>query len=318
MSDSIHEPATGADPSPGRSSRIAFGDCELDVTSGELVRAGETHRLEPQPAKVLLFLLERAGQVVHRTELHRHLWGEGKHVEADQGLNYCIKELRNALGDSARDPRYIETLRRRGYRFLVAPEPISAAAGERRGVAGGLRRPEVRRRWRGIGASGAMEAAVLLLLLIGALGLRPSRAGEAVGGGGHKRAGLRVAVLPFEACGRSDDVVSRGIPATVISRLASLAPEGVEVVAATTSFAYEGRHRTAREIGRELRVAYVVEGTFHRVDGAARLDVRLVDTEADAVVWSATFPAEEARLDALASTVADGVAAAVADGPAAS
>jgi TolB-like protein len=94
----------------------------------------------------------------------------------------------------------------------------------------------------------------------------------------------------------------------VISRLAGLAPAHVEVVAATSSFAYEGRRRTAREIGRELRVEYVVEGTFHRVDGEPRLDVRLVDTEADAVVWSDTYPADDSRLDTLARTVADGVA----------
>lgn len=104
--------------------RLRLGHVELDPLAGEVHRDEEVFSLEPQPAKVLQVLVERPGEVVRRDELKRHLWGDQRHVEADQGLNYCISELRRALGDSARDPRFIETLPRRGYRFVAPVEPL--------------------------------------------------------------------------------------------------------------------------------------------------------------------------------------------------
>lgn len=311
-------PVAGPYEPPSPPYRLVFGEFELDAASGELRGAGRTVHLEPQPAKVLLFLLERAGQVVRRKDLHRHLWGDGRHVEADQGLNYCIKELRNALGDSAREPRYIETLRRRGYRFLV---PAEATAGGADRWPGGELPPgpravppirgdgdPARRWWAGLRGSGAVEAVVLVALLLAALGVRAIHREGSAHASVHPPAALRIAVLPFETCGRGDEEVSRGVPAAVISHLADLSPEGMEVAAATSSFAYAGRSRTAREIGRELRVSYVVEGTFHHVDGEPRLDVRLVDTEEDAVVWTGSYRADSGRLDELAATLAESLA----------
>jgi DNA-binding winged helix-turn-helix (wHTH) protein len=98
--------------------RLFFEQCEFRVDSGELLRDGELVRIAPQPARVLYVLAQRSGQVVSRRELCDSVWGDSTCVDFEEGLNYCIKQLRRALDDDAARPRFIETVHRRGYRFL--------------------------------------------------------------------------------------------------------------------------------------------------------------------------------------------------------
>jgi DNA-binding winged helix-turn-helix (wHTH) protein/tetratricopeptide (TPR) repeat protein len=107
---------------------LRFGSFELDADSAELLRHGERIALPPQPFKVLSLLVRSGGSVVTRDEIRTQVWGAGTHVEFDQGLNFCIRQIREALGDDANSPRYIETLPRRGYRFLT---PVASAAPEK-------------------------------------------------------------------------------------------------------------------------------------------------------------------------------------------
>src|SRR5882672_10859668 len=109
---------------------FSFDHFEFDPVAGELRRGGETTRLEPQPARVLAVLVERAGEVVSREELQQRVWSGDTFVDFERGLNYCIGQIRAALGDSASDPRFVETLPRRGYRFIAAiqgPAPATVA-----------------------------------------------------------------------------------------------------------------------------------------------------------------------------------------------
>jgi DNA-binding winged helix-turn-helix (wHTH) protein/TolB-like protein len=105
--------------------RFRFENFEFDPRTLELKRDGVLVRLQPQPARVLAILLERAGDTVTRDELRQPLWGNDTHVEFDQGLNYCIAQIRTALGDSAEVSRFVRTIPKRGYRFVatVVPEP---------------------------------------------------------------------------------------------------------------------------------------------------------------------------------------------------
>lgn len=108
-----------------------FGAFELDPDSAELLRQGERVPLPPQPFKVLALLVSRAGAIVTRAEIREQVWGAGTHVEFDQGLNFCIRQIREALGDDAESPRFVETLPRRGYRFVAsvtAPAPDAQAS----------------------------------------------------------------------------------------------------------------------------------------------------------------------------------------------
>src|SRR5579862_4549374 len=106
--------------------RIRFDEFELDVTSGELRKGGILLKLQPQPFRVLLLLVERAGQVVTREEIQRCLWTESTFVDFEHGINFSINQIRGALADSAENPRYVETLPRRGYRFIGTVEQPSA------------------------------------------------------------------------------------------------------------------------------------------------------------------------------------------------
>lgn len=110
--------------SQAHSQFLRFGVFELDVKSGELRKDGALVHLKPQPLKLLTLLAARAGEVVSRADIQEALWGSGMFIDFNQGVNHCIRQIRVALGDDATQPRYVQTLPRRGYRFLL----IQAAA----------------------------------------------------------------------------------------------------------------------------------------------------------------------------------------------
>lgn len=112
----------------GPGERLRFGEFELQIETGELLRDGRRVPLQPQPAQVLRVLAESAGTVVSRTRLQQALWGADVEVDADQGLNYCILQIRRALDDDAERPRFVETIPRRGYRFLPLVEVATRRA----------------------------------------------------------------------------------------------------------------------------------------------------------------------------------------------
>jgi len=116
------------DPQPVR--RYRFGAFEADAATGELRRQGVRVRLNSQPFQVLLLLLERPGEVLTREEISRELWSDGTIVDYEHGVNSAVNRLREALGDTANNPRFVETLARRGYRFLAPVVRIPDSAGE--------------------------------------------------------------------------------------------------------------------------------------------------------------------------------------------
>ena len=115
-------------------SAVRFGDYELDARRGVLSRDGVPLKLQPQPFRVLELLVERAPNIVTRDELGEYVWGDGVHVDLDQSLNFCIRQIRSVLNDSASNPRFIDTLPKQGYRFVgdvvkeVEPAAVAASA----------------------------------------------------------------------------------------------------------------------------------------------------------------------------------------------
>jgi DNA-binding winged helix-turn-helix (wHTH) protein/TolB-like protein len=110
------------------SRRVRFGEFEADLVSGELWRNGEALRVQDLPSRLLAALLERPGELVTRAELGARIWGSGTFVDFDAGLNTAVAKLREAFGDSADAPRYIETVPKRGYRFIATIEPVAPIA----------------------------------------------------------------------------------------------------------------------------------------------------------------------------------------------
>src|SRR5579864_7989811 len=106
------------------SATLQFGGFELNPAAGELRHRGDLVKLAPQPLKVLELMVRRSGEIITRAEIREHVWCGDTFVDFDQGLNFCIRQIRETLGDTADAPRFIETLPRRGYRFLM---PVSRA-----------------------------------------------------------------------------------------------------------------------------------------------------------------------------------------------
>ena len=153
--------------------RCRFGAHDLDLATGELRRDGVPIPLQRQPARALTCLVSRAGTLVPREDLHAAIWGRDVHVDFDRGLNYCIRQLREALDDDAKTPRFIETIARQGYRFIAAVEVVPP-------------KPEPRA-WRlGRLPRAASVAAVSLLALFAA---------HAVSGGDQRHHEVTVAIV---------------------------------------------------------------------------------------------------------------------------
>src|SRR5215471_12243175 len=147
---------------------LRFGDFEVDLRAGELRKQGRRMRLQEQPLRVLSMLLERPGELVTRDELRLQLWPADTFVDFDHGLNSAVARLRESLNDSAEQPRFIETIPRRGYRFvgeLKAAETKEADAAAQTAVA----QETTSRRWRMNRATCVALAAALLLLGLVAL-----------------------------------------------------------------------------------------------------------------------------------------------------
>jgi DNA-binding winged helix-turn-helix (wHTH) protein len=117
------EPARSRMESPSVPATFRFGDFELDADAGELRRNSRRVKLQPQPFKLLLLLVRRPGALVSRDEIRRELWPEGTFVDFDQAVNFAVKQIRDALGDAAERPLYLETVPRRGYRFIAPVNP---------------------------------------------------------------------------------------------------------------------------------------------------------------------------------------------------
>ena len=260
---------------------VRFGPFAFDFRADELRRDGEVVKLSPQPSRVLALLLSRPGQVVLREELREHLWGNDTFVDFERGLNFCILQVRSALADASDSPRFVQTVPRKGYRFIAPVTPDSVTPlGPSASAAEPASAPAL---WF---LGGAIVLAPLLLLAVGpARSASPPSADR-----------IRVLVLPFvnltgeAAAGYLAD----GLTDDLITQLGRMGDHRLAVVARTSAMAYRDTTKTIGEIGRELKAAYVVEGSIRRDGDTLRVGSSLVPTneESPAAVWSETFDAE--------------------------
>jgi TolB-like protein len=231
-------------------------------------------KLSGQPFQVLAILLERPGEIVTRDELQKRLWPD-TFVDIDHNLNAAINKIREVLGDSAENPRFVETMPRRGYRFIA---PIQAArTGER---------PEGRfsKRWR-VGL--ALVGAVALLLVLGAGKVRRllfarSRAFEI----------RSIAVLPLENLSNDpgQDYFGEGITETLTTNLAQMGT--IRVISRTSAMRFQGLQGKVAEIGRQLNVEAIVEGSVMREGDRVRVTAQLIDAQNDRHLWAKTYERE--------------------------
>jgi TolB-like protein/DNA-binding winged helix-turn-helix (wHTH) protein/Tfp pilus assembly protein PilF len=256
---------------------LRFGPFELDVRTGELRREGATLRLQHQPARVLCLLAGRAGELVTREEIRRAVWGDDTFVDFDQGLNFCVKEIRSALDDDAENPRYVETLRGRGYRFVAPVERASPAEppGAARATASAPRP---------LPLLAALLAALAALATLAAWQARRHRV-QATGGR------VLLLVLPFQDLGGETEreFFGDGLTEEMIAQLGRLHPERLGVIGRTSAMRYRGRDRDVAAVARELGVDYVVEGTVRHAAGRVRITAQLVKANDRTQLWAETY-----------------------------
>jgi DNA-binding winged helix-turn-helix (wHTH) protein/TolB-like protein len=227
-----------------------FGIFEFDAETPALRRSGRPVPLEPQPARALGLLLSRAGDIVLREQLAAHVWGSGTHVDFNRGLAYCVAEIRGALGDSADNPRFIQTLPKRGFRFIA---PVQAAGGPAAPTgAPGFTPPlppvndPSARRWRRV----AGVAAVSLLITIGVLALR--------GRNETSRPVIAVSVFDNETGDSRYDLRVRALSDTVVDRLTKLGPQRIGVVGNVAVLRMPRSERDLKKIAGETSAQFVV------------------------------------------------------------
>jgi TolB-like protein/DNA-binding winged helix-turn-helix (wHTH) protein/Tfp pilus assembly protein PilF len=262
-----------------------FGAFELDTRGGELRKEGNPVKLQPQPFRVLTLLVERAGDLVTRDELKRALWGEETYVDFERGLNFCINQARGALGDSAESPQFIQTIPRRGYRF-IAPVTRSESVPIRSSVPSEPVHREVTTR-RTVGWQFVTIAAVLATLIAAATFLGRRATTPPAKSDGRRM----IAVLPLEdlSADPGNAWFGDGLTEELIAQLGRVSPERLGVIARTSAMAYRGSNKTVADIGRELRVSHVLEGSVRRDGSRVRVTVQLVDVSDQSPVWSETY-----------------------------
>ena len=288
---------------PGR--RVSFGVFDMDLGTGELRKHGLRIRLQRQPFDVLAMLIERAGQVVSREELQQKLWPDNTFVDFDHGLNKAINKIREALGDSADTPRFVETVARRGYRFLAdvkVPVPVSApvvAASPETTVDARLPRALPDRRVL------AWLLAFSVLIIVATAGVL-WRARSTM----HAQPSIHsLAVLPLESLSsdQSQDYFADGMTDELITELGRIS--ALRVISRTSMMSYKHTRKPLRDIARQLNVDAVVEGTVLRSGDVVRITAQLIDATSDTHLWSDSYQGELKNTLALQNSVASAIAA---------
>ena len=259
---------------------LRFGTFELNITTGELRKHGRKIRLQGQSLKILLCLLEEPGQPRSRDELRCKLWPTGTFVDFDHSLNVAVNRLRERLGDSAGAPRYVETVAGAGYRFVgvveaddprqLEPEPPADASPDRnRRIA-----------WLAITVACPLVLLAFALFYSGRVRNVPKAEGSRI---------TSVAVLPLNnlAADERESYLADGMTEELITELARLG--SFRVISRTSIMRYKQTSRSISDIGRELNVDAVVEGTVRRSGDRVRVTVQLVGTAPEHHIWADAF-----------------------------
>ena len=259
--------------------RVRFGVFEFDPDTGALSREGVPVRLQPQPARVLAILVTHAGDIVTRDTLRKEVWSDGTFVDFERGLNFCVAQIRSALGDAADSPRFIETLPRRGYRFIA---PVQRPRPER---ATELPR-ESERGW---GPASRVPFGVLI-----ALGLALVTAALVAGAwrAASEDVRVRIAVVPFDnETGMEEfDRIARGVADATVARLST--PERVaafSVIGNAAALQQPRAFRDLKRIGTELGADYIVLAQMKRDDAGVRLIAHLIRVRDQSHLWANTY-----------------------------
>lgn len=267
---------------------IRFEEFELDRGAFELRRGGRAVRLERIPLELLFFLAEHRGLLIGREEILERIWGKEVFVDADNSINTAVRKIRQALKENPDEPRYLQTVPGKGYRFVAPIDDVPMAAPPRLGESRApeaLAESQVRRRhwqlWLALPAVLACAGAIL----VGSAVLRRPKPNPGK---------VMLAVLPFQNMSNDpgQEYFSDGLTEETITDLGQLSPEHLGVVARTSAMAYKHTNKSVSQIGRELGVDYILEGSVRRDGGEARISAQLIRVSDQTHVWAQNYQRE--------------------------
>jgi len=290
---------------PTHSRIVKFGLFEVDLEAGEVRKSGIRQKLAGQPFQVLQLLLEHPREIVSRDELRRRIWTQNTYVDYDLGLRRAITRVREVLGDSAESPRFIETVPRRGYRFIaplntngdapVIPEVPTAGAP--------LPSQSLRGMLIGIVLAFGLAAGLAAIVVFKTVNLKSRE--SAASAMPQVRS---LAVLPLQnlSADPADEYFTEGMTDALITALAQ--NSSLKVISRTSSMKYQGTKKSLPEIARELNVDGIVEGTVQRSGDRVRITAQLIDGSSDKHLWANSYERDKNDIFALESNLADDIA----------
>jgi len=293
--------------------RFRFGVFEVDLRAGELRKHGVRLRLQEQPLQVLAMLLERPGETITREELRNRLWTADTFVDFDHGVNKAVNRIRDALGDSATSPRFVETVARRGYRFIADVAVVEGAPIARpdlrtahpvpvedESVAPLAEPPSPRRlrSWYPWMISGVALALASIAIIVWTLQSKAPRSGTI----------RSLAVLPLENLSgdNSQEYFADGMTDELIATLGQIS--ALRVISRTSVMPYKRVRKPLPQIARELDVDAVVEGTVLRSGDRVRITAQLIEARDDKHLWSDSYDGNLRETLTLQNNVARAIA----------
>jgi TolB-like protein/DNA-binding winged helix-turn-helix (wHTH) protein len=301
------------------SSAIRFGDYELNPIRGVLSRKGVALKLQRQPFRVLEILVKRAPNIVSREEIGDSVWGDGVYVDLDQSLNFCIRQIRSVLNDSASNPKFVDTLPKQGYRFIgsiveVRPSlteepsqppvvenryrrigdikpapappmafPVQDPAPGRAEPPNGIKTPSRKSRLQFWLVALAALALVIVAVGLGARSWRERLENQAA----PKISSLAVLPLDNLSGDPAQNYFADGMTDELTTMLAKSST--LRVISRTSVMQYKGVHRPLPEIARELGVDGVLEGSVERTGDKVHMTIQLIQASSDAHVWAESY-----------------------------
>jgi TolB-like protein/DNA-binding winged helix-turn-helix (wHTH) protein len=304
---------TMATESPERFRILRFGTFEADLNTRELRRSGVRIKVHGQPFELLVMLLERPGEVVAREELRQRLWSNDTFVDFDAGVNTAINRLREALGDSAENPRFIETVPRRGYRFIASVEaegselPVANVIPARPPFSGAVQTvvpvpaPINGRRIRALAVGLAVVVALLIVLSL-------TSVRERLLGHSSPLHVNSLAVLPLANLSGDpgQDFFADGMTEALITDLGKIS--ALRVISRTSVAQYKGTKKPLPEIARELNVDGLIEGTVSRSGNHFRITANLLQASPEKHLWAESYESDVGDVLALEGQVAQAIA----------
>jgi TolB-like protein/DNA-binding winged helix-turn-helix (wHTH) protein/Flp pilus assembly protein TadD len=266
---------------------VRFGEFELDFSTRELRTDGRRLILQEQLFQILAALLKCPGHLVTREELKRRLWSSDTYVDFERSLNKAVNRLREVLQESADQPRFIETLPRRGYRFIATVETsFHSAQPEMEGLSAESPTKKGGLSWSRKGRLSLMGlAAVATILLFWMLGRRTNSSGNSA----SSAAIQSVAVLPLEDLSRdsNQEYFADGMTDELITNLGQIS--ALRIISRTSALQYKGVHKPLPQIARELKVDAVIEGTVLRSGDRVRITAQLIQVASDRHIWAHVY-----------------------------